>query len=569
MRTPDGQPASGAVPRIVATSPAVGATDVDPATAEITVTFDRDMGSGFSWTGSGPDHPPTPEEQHPFWRDRRTCVLPVKLEAGHHYRVGINSTSYQNFRSSEGVPASPSAISFVTKGASEEVKSRSRKPQVVSMNPPNGANDVDPALRELRVTFNVSMGGGFSWTGGGPHYPKTAGRPHWTKDRKTCVLPVQLKPGWDYRLGLNSPSFKNFQSEAGIPLEPVEYVFTTRGAGADEATSPQQAAPEGGDSKVVEGIGWGGFRVGATREELIKAFGPLEPTPTPGSQWMGWVSRHHVDCWFDQAGRASEVRFNKGFSLPLTSGIKIGSSEKEVLWAYGSPDRVVNKPQSKMLAYDKRGVLMWVMGGKVLDFTVFRPVALQQAGTNEEPAKEVATENATKDGSAPETKNILTNPGAEDGEKAPDGWEQTVVPPGPAIAGVKYLWDKKVAFEGKASLGFEKTANRYFPIAQWSQTVERKGDARVLEVSAQVKAQKMTKAIVDVLFLDKDDQWISHEWAAYIGSKEDGDPPANHNWKKYSGKVKIPEGTAKICIGLQDYGPGKVWFDDVRASYVK
>ena len=131
------------------------------------------------------------------------------------------------------------------------------------------------------------------------------------------------------------------------------------------------------------------------------------------------------------------------------------------------------------------------------------------------------------------------------------------------------MWDKNVAFEGKASLCIVKTANRYFPIAQWSQTVVRKGDLPLLEVSAQVKADKMFKAVLDAVFLDKDGQSISHHWAAYIGSKKQGDPPANHQWKKYSGTVEIPPGTAKICVALQDYGPGKVWFDDIRARYVR
>jgi hypothetical protein len=44
---------SGAPPRIVASSPRSGDTDVNPALTEITVTFDRDMGGGFSWTGGG------------------------------------------------------------------------------------------------------------------------------------------------------------------------------------------------------------------------------------------------------------------------------------------------------------------------------------------------------------------------------------------------------------------------------------------------------------------------------------------------------------------------------------
>ena len=164
----------------------------------------------------------------------------------------------------------------------------------------------------------------------------------------------------------------------------------------------------------------------------------------------------------------------------------------------------------------------------------------------------------------PPTDNILTNPGAEAGDKTPDAWEQ-----GAAIPGVKYSWDKKVAFEGKASLCIEKTAQRYFPIVSWSQTVERKGDAPSMELSSQVKADKMSKAILDVVFLEKNDKWISHKWASYIGSKKEGRPPADHDWKRYSGKVDIPPGTIKMVVGLQVYGPGKVWFDDVRLEEVK
>lgn len=159
--------------------------------------------------------------------------------------------------------------------------------------------------------------------------------------------------------------------------------------------------------------------------------------------------------------------------------------------------------------------------------------------------------------------NLLTNPGAEEGDKKPKAWQQ-----GAAIPEVTYSWDKNNACEGKASLCIEKKANRYFPIASWTQVVERKGDAPTLELSAHVKAQKMTKAILDVLFLDKNDKWISHKWVAYIGSKQQGEPPADHDWKQYSGKVDVPSETAKIVVGLQVYGPGKVWFDDVRVREI-
>ncbi len=217
-------------PRIVSTSPKVGATGVDPSTTEITVTFDRDMAEGFSWTGGGEKFPPSPDGAKAVWRDKRTCVLPVKLKSAHFYRVGINSTSYKNFRSVSGVPAKPSAIYFTTQGAGDEVKSQTKLPNIIKMQPENGSLDVDPGLTELRVTFDMAMAEGFSWTGGGEHFPKgPAGkRPVWSKDRKTCVLPVTLKPNWEYRLGLNSRSHKNFQSAAGIPLDPVVYSFKTR-----------------------------------------------------------------------------------------------------------------------------------------------------------------------------------------------------------------------------------------------------------------------------------------------------------------------------------------------------
>jgi hypothetical protein len=216
-------------PRIVTTAPAVGAKDVDPATHEIVVTFDRDMAGGFSWTGGGPDFPPTAEGQKPLWRDPRTAVFPVSLAPGHYYRVGINSKSHLNFRSAAGVPALPSAVYFTTSGAGETTKAKTEKPAIVEMSPANGAHGVDPQTAELRVTFSVPMAAGFSWTGGGPEYPTQpqGERPHWTEDQKTCVLPVRLEPSHEYRLGLNSPSHKNFQSAAGVPLEPVIYKFKT------------------------------------------------------------------------------------------------------------------------------------------------------------------------------------------------------------------------------------------------------------------------------------------------------------------------------------------------------
>lgn len=219
-------------PRIVKSSPQKDATDVDPALNEITVTFDRDMQNGMSWTGGAPLFPPVDKTREARWTDARTCVLPVKLEAGSYYRVGINSSSYQNFRGSHGAAAEAAAIYFVTRGASDDVKARVRVPLIVAVEPKNGAADVDPATTALRVTFDVPMGEGMSWTGGGAKFPKLLDgqSAKWSDDGLTCTLPVALEADHDYELGLNSARHNNFQSQWGVPLERVDYKFHTRTA---------------------------------------------------------------------------------------------------------------------------------------------------------------------------------------------------------------------------------------------------------------------------------------------------------------------------------------------------
>lgn len=102
-------------------------------------------------------------------------------------------------------------------------------PVIVFMDPPNGATNVSPQVAYLTVMFSEPMGGGFSWTGGGPNFPEGAGRPYWAADRKTCVFPVRLRPNWSYRLGLNSKSHQNFRSASGTPLTPVVWEFKTGG----------------------------------------------------------------------------------------------------------------------------------------------------------------------------------------------------------------------------------------------------------------------------------------------------------------------------------------------------
>ncbi len=217
-------------PVVVSSQPEVGATNVSVATNEIRVTFDRDMSQGMSWTGGPPFFPLLRDDAKARWINQRTCVLPVKLERGKFYRVGINAKSFTNFRSVDGEAAQQVAIYFATEGASPEVIALAQKPEIVQLSPSNGADDVDPNLQTLSVTFNMAMGPGMSWAGGGPEFPELPDglKPTWSEDQRTCTMPVKLQPNKLYRMGLNTPRFKNFQSAAGVPSEPVEYSFKTR-----------------------------------------------------------------------------------------------------------------------------------------------------------------------------------------------------------------------------------------------------------------------------------------------------------------------------------------------------
>lgn len=229
----------------------------------------------------------------------------------------------------------------------------------------------------------------------------------------------------------------------------------------------------------------------------------------------------------------------------------------------------------------------WAIGGIAMTITMVGIIAgLMLAGTDTKPAdasKGEATQFAEKKvheikrnqkgsginaqtapASRPATQPLPISDSFEKGTRVPDGWRK-----GARIEGVNYIWDKKAAHEGKASLCLKKTANRFFPIAEWSRKVSHKdNESKQIKVNAWVKAKEARKAIIDVQFFKDEKNWDTHQWAAYIGEKGQGDKPADHDWKEYTGVVDIPAGTKEIGIGLQIYGPGTVWFDDLTVDYV-
>jgi hypothetical protein len=114
-------------------------------------------------------------------------------------------------------------------------KSKSTKPVVVSTNPVAFSNDVSPELKKITVTFDQRMmDGSWSWTGGGETFPKRTGAIYYDDTGMTCTMPVKLEPGKVYRVGINSPSHKNFKTPQHTPARRYVILFATK----DKAGKP-------------------------------------------------------------------------------------------------------------------------------------------------------------------------------------------------------------------------------------------------------------------------------------------------------------------------------------------
>ncbi len=284
-------------PIVLATNPPTLATDVPPDLDAITVTFDRPMtDKSWSWTGGGDTFPKIPRGKRPTYdKTRMTCTLPVRLEPGKVYWVGINSPSHRNFRGHNGVPAKRYAILFATKGkdgkptplpedrlarakqingeaaaepAARQVRSEPRDagPVVVKTVPEPLDNAVSPDLKAITVEFDREMmDRSWSWTGGGDTYPKVTGKIHYDNAREVCTLPVQLQPGKVYWVGVNSPSHRNFKTPERVPVKWYIIAFATKGADGKPTPIPEDMAQRVKQINDAAKRAWGAAKTGSEK----------------------------------------------------------------------------------------------------------------------------------------------------------------------------------------------------------------------------------------------------------------------------------------------------------------
>ena len=111
-----------------------------------------------------------------------------------------------------------------------EISVKAQPASVVKTVPASGDTGVDPALKEISVTFSKDMKTNRMWSIcqiSKESFPETAGQIHY-KDNRTCVMPVKLEPGKTYVLWFNRAQFNSFKDTENHPTVPYLLVFETR-----------------------------------------------------------------------------------------------------------------------------------------------------------------------------------------------------------------------------------------------------------------------------------------------------------------------------------------------------
>jgi hypothetical protein len=103
-------------PVVVKTEPQSGDAKVDPAVKEIRVTFSKEMANkSWSWSNVDVDSVPESDGDIRYLEDKKTCVMPVKLQSHRTYGIWLNSENFHGFRDTKGRTAIPYLLVFETR----------------------------------------------------------------------------------------------------------------------------------------------------------------------------------------------------------------------------------------------------------------------------------------------------------------------------------------------------------------------------------------------------------------------------------------------------------------------
>lgn len=161
-------------------------------------------------------------------------LLGVSIVIGFSYHGMAKQLAKQATPSKANAVLANAEATSAKKAEEEEERAVSVKEMpavVVRAVPQAGDTTVDAEkVKEIRVTFSKEMmDGSWSWSQiSVDTFPKVDGKPHYDKDRRTCILPVKLAAGKTYVLWLNSQKFGNFKDADGKSAVPYLLVFETK-----------------------------------------------------------------------------------------------------------------------------------------------------------------------------------------------------------------------------------------------------------------------------------------------------------------------------------------------------
>jgi len=154
----------------------------------------------------------------------------ARAEAGGSSLKSLTDDSFVLADPQSGAQQKPPLAASSGRPVSEDLSIEEVPPVVVRSVPEAGTTEVDPGLKELKVTFSKPMTDkSWSWaTASKSSFPTVTGDIRYLDDGRTCVLPVQLQPGRTYATWVNSERFRNFKDKDGRPSLPYLLVFRTR-----------------------------------------------------------------------------------------------------------------------------------------------------------------------------------------------------------------------------------------------------------------------------------------------------------------------------------------------------
>jgi Bacterial Ig-like domain len=218
-------------PKIISTSPATWAVNVDPSLKRIFVNFDQVMLPAFTdWIGRSSIVPALDLDSSIMSADQKGFELKISAERAKVYVFALNEKGLSGvgFQNKAGISARPFYLVFQTAG---NLTKEEAPPRVVITSPANLAQGVNPKTATgISITFdkgmNVKTHGLHLFESKQAVSLKNV-RFSYSADGRTFTLNYPLKAMANYEVQLNGSEDIGFASINRVPLWPYHFAFTT------------------------------------------------------------------------------------------------------------------------------------------------------------------------------------------------------------------------------------------------------------------------------------------------------------------------------------------------------